>query len=264
MTICTPALFGCRRPAWPVSSRALAQWTSDIGSPPVIGLITTGIVAGTTGGGVTWAWAGLHAMLAVLLPTGYVGWLVCRGEVTDMHLPHRRERFRPLLFSLVTGALSIGALHWGHAPTTLKLLASLQLAQLGLLLLLTLRWKVSAHCAAASGLAALAVSLWGVAGFALCLGVPLIAWSRLRLVRHTRWQTVSGALVGALLWGAVLIVHSSQDVLERHGSAGPFLRPAGSRAWFGRVPRSMTRTSRPAMGRTMDPGPAPPAVVAAR
>ena len=204
MTVCTPMVGGFGRPAWPARSRALARWTSEIGSPPILGLVSAVLAAQAAGRSTAWAWAGLHVLLAVLLPTSYIAWLVLRGEVTDMHLPDRRERFRPLLLSLATGALSAGALHWGGAPRLLELLAYLQLAQLGLLLVLTLRWKVSAHCAAASGLAALALSVWGVAGLGLCLGVPLVAWSRLRLARHTLLQTVGGALVGALLWGAVL------------------------------------------------------------
>jgi membrane-associated phospholipid phosphatase len=184
----------------------LARFVSEVASPPCLGLIAALLTARATGTWAAWAWAGLHALLAVLLPVLYIAWLVRRGRVTNMHLRVREERFRPLVFSIVAGACSVVALGLGGAPHLLVVLAVLHLVQLAFFLGLTLRWKVSVHCAAASGLAVLAVFLWGTGGALLGPGVPLIAWSRVYLARHTPLQTMGGALLGAGLWIPTLAI----------------------------------------------------------
>jgi membrane-associated phospholipid phosphatase len=151
-----------------------------------------------------WAWAGLHVLLAAVLPTVYVAWLVHTGEVTDMHLRVREQRLRPMTLCTVTSALSVLLLGFGGASPLVLTLAVAQLLQAVAFLGFTQRWKVSAHCAAAGGLAVLATVLWGQHGAFLGAGVLLVAWSRLHLRRHTLLQTVAGTALGLGLWSVVL------------------------------------------------------------
>jgi membrane-associated phospholipid phosphatase len=60
---------------------------------------------------------------------------------------------------------------------------------------ITLWWKISVHSAAAAGVATLIWSLIG-ATLPLLAGVVIIAWSRVRLRRHTVAQTIAGAALG--------------------------------------------------------------------
>jgi membrane-associated phospholipid phosphatase len=206
----------CLRPSstWPsgICSNAaepVARLISEVGSPPGLSLLAVVLVVQAAGPAAAWRWASLHLLLTILLPMAYLIWLVRRGRVTDLHLPRRRERYRPLGFALVTGALSAAALIQGSAPHLLVLLALLQLAQVVIFLAFTLRWKVSAHCAAASGLTILAVFLWGPAGVLLGVCVPLIAWSRVYLSRHTLHQTVAGTLIGTVLWTTTFALYGA-------------------------------------------------------
>jgi membrane-associated phospholipid phosphatase len=64
---------------------------------------------------------------------------------------------------------------------------------------ITLWWKISLHAAAAAGAATMAWALLGT-GLPFLLTVPLIAWSRIRLRRHTLAQTVLGALLGFVVF----------------------------------------------------------------
>ena len=69
--------------------------------------------------------------------------------------------------------------------------------QILLVLVITLRWKISGHCTSAAGLAFLTVALYGENVIPLTLIVPIIAWSRIRLRRHTIPQTLAGSFLGA-------------------------------------------------------------------
>jgi membrane-associated phospholipid phosphatase len=74
-----------------------------------------------------------------------------------------------------------------------------------IIFLVTLRWKISGHAAAITGFAVLSWLLASpiVAPATLC--VPLVIWARLQLRRHTFFQTLAGAAVGALIAVAVYL-----------------------------------------------------------
>jgi membrane-associated phospholipid phosphatase len=71
--------------------------------------------------------------------------------------------------------------------------------QAALFLLITLRWKISLHSAAASNLAVIGWLTVGLNGLALALIIPVVAWARVHLRRHTLAQTVGGALLGVVV-----------------------------------------------------------------
>ena len=71
--------------------KPFAYWVSQIGSPPVMGLVGAilCIIALRTGQGAFWTC--LYILLSILAPTGYLFWLYHRGKITDIHLKVRRE-----------------------------------------------------------------------------------------------------------------------------------------------------------------------------
>ena len=85
------------------------------------------------------------------------------------------------------------------APADFRMLAAANFLQALLFMLITLRWKISLHSAAAGSLTVLGVAAFSMSGLYLALTVPLIAWARVRLQRHTLMQTVAGAALGALI-----------------------------------------------------------------
>jgi membrane-associated phospholipid phosphatase len=97
-------------------------------------------------------------------------------------------------------------LNVGGAPTPLPRIAGAYLAQTTLILLITLRWKISVHTATAAGVT---VAVWQTLGsiavpFALTL--PLIIWSRVKLGRHTLGQTLAGTALGASVFLTALLL----------------------------------------------------------
>jgi membrane-associated phospholipid phosphatase len=182
----------------------LAYVLTNVGSPPVLAPVAMALTATVLAEPLAWMWTGLYVLLTVVTPVLYLTWLKHRGLITDLDVQLREQRMRPMLFTLACGVLAWLVLLIGAAPVQMTLLAGLLWLQMIVILSITLRWKISVHCATAAGAATVAcVSL----GTPLpLLVVPVIAWSRVRLRRHTLAQTVAGSLLGFGLFAIVLYI----------------------------------------------------------
>ncbi|MBN1262291.1 MAG: hypothetical protein JXB35_16550 [Anaerolineae bacterium] len=193
-----------QRVASPTWDRRIAQVISQVGSPPALTTVTA-LLAASVGGLGAWRWAIVFVSVTVLIPLAYLIWLVKRGWVTDLDVRLRKQRIGPMLVALfcqVSMWLAMAAL---GAPGLLLALASAVLVQTLLVFWITLRWKVSVHGATA---AAAAVFVWWISGapWLLLAGVPAIAWSRVRLGRHTAPQVIVGSFLGAMVMAAMLLM----------------------------------------------------------
>ena len=177
----------------------LAHVVSQIGSPPILVGSALVMMASTVSSPSAWRWAGAYALLAILLPMLHLVWLVRRGHVTGLDVPLRGERTRPFIFAAACAMAGWLSLWGGAAPLPMIVLARTLSLQALMVLGITLRWKISLHCTTAAGMAMLAWSLIGTR-LPLLIGVPLIAWSRVRLGRHTWAQAIAGALLGFTLF----------------------------------------------------------------
>jgi hypothetical protein len=174
----------------------LARWVSDLLCPPVIAAVSIVVAAAYLATPVAWKWAALFLALAVATPTLYVIWLLYRGEVTDFHLRVREQRIKPMIVIVTTTLSAWLMLIARHAPYLLVGVATAGMAITLILLLVTLRRKISAHTTAMSSLAMLCCILIGPAAAPMMLSVPLVAWARVCLRRHTLAQTLAGAALG--------------------------------------------------------------------
>jgi membrane-associated phospholipid phosphatase len=177
----------------------IAAVVSNVAAPPVLALLGAVVLtlsSSTTG---AWRWAVFVGITTVLLPTAYVIWQLYRGNISDLHLVNREERLKPYLVT-VGGALLgwVICMIW-PAPADFRMLAFASCLQAILFMIITLRWKISLHSAAAGSLTVISVSALSTSGLYFALAVPLIAWARVRLQRHTFMQTVAGAILGALV-----------------------------------------------------------------
>ena len=186
----------------------LAFWISQIGSPP---LTTTACIAlgvlSLPASRSTWYWMGIYLLLVVLMPLLYLVWLLKKGHITDIHLKVREQRTRPLLVTVAAAFLAWGILHFGAAPRLLVALAAAMCLQTVIFLAITLRWKISFHSASAAGMAVMAWLVVGSLSIGFALSVPIIAWARVRLQRHTAGQTFAGATLGGGILLSVLYMY---------------------------------------------------------
>lgn len=190
----------------PARADRLAWWVSKLGSPPVLTVVAMLLGAYAAGTSAAWSWASLALAMTVLVPAVYVLWLVRRGRVSDFDLFHRRQRLGPFVVTIVSTAVAWLLLQWGQAPLPLRVLTGAGCIQAALLLAITLRWKISVHSAAAAGLAVFAWLLFATAALPFFLLLPLVAWSRLRLGRHTLTQILAGTALGSGVFSAAWLL----------------------------------------------------------
>ena len=196
----------------------LAQGLSHVVNPLVLPPLLFGLILAHLGAPLSeigWA-VSVGVVFFVLLPLAYVVRLLREKRIRSLEIPRRARRARPLLVSI--GAY-LGALGTFYATTEtaavlLAVLAGLHAANALLILVVTLRWKISVHTAALGGFISMllfvAQTPWpdlaleqalltpgAVSGLLFLLGALL--WARVRLGAHTMGQAGGGALFGLAL-----------------------------------------------------------------
>lgn len=185
----------------------LARWVSRLFSPPLLGLVGALLLA-------VWlpsllGWLSVYLLLALVLPVAYTIYLVRVGLLSDFHMQIREQRIRPMTFTLVCGAAAWAALTLGRAPRLLMVFSLASALQTAFLLLVTFRWKISGHATATASLATLLWALWGGAAVYALAFIPLVAWARVRLNRHSVMQTIGGSLAGIVFMAGALTLLAS-------------------------------------------------------
>lgn len=189
-----------------------ARLISDVLSPPVIWGLMAFPIAFYSAESQERAllWALTYAVLVCILPALYIGYMVWRGHITDIHVQVREQRLRPFLVSVICAGVAFTLLRVMDAPSLLPLFAIFSLVQLGVMLLITLLWQISMHSMSITGAVVLAGALYGP-GTALLLSplIPVVGAARIRLRRHTPAQVVAGGLLGALLTWVMFLISLS-------------------------------------------------------
>ena len=187
-------------------SEWLAYWISNIGSPPMLVLAALMVVATLLPPGEAWQWVMLYVFCALVFPLGYLVYLLRRGQITDLDVQRREQRPRTMIATVGGLALAWLGFLWGGAPLPFRILAGASLVQGMLILLITLRWKISVHTSTAAGMTVLILGVAGLAAAPVVITVPLIAWSRVKLHRHTLMQTLAGTGLGVGVFLAAVLL----------------------------------------------------------
>jgi membrane-associated phospholipid phosphatase len=142
-------------------------------------------------------WGLLAALFAGVLPAVFLSYGVRRGLWSDRTVGARRPRLMVLGF--ITGSVAAGLilLIVLGAPRLLTGYLAFMLGSVAVLAAITLVWKISIHCAVASGSVAILALSFGplvLPGYVL---VALLCWSRVALGDHTVWQVIAGTVLGA-------------------------------------------------------------------
>jgi membrane-associated phospholipid phosphatase len=181
-----------------------ARIVSGILSPLSIAIAAVAVAGYAINDESALSWIALYIALSILPPTLYIMYLVRKGIVTDFHLNVRKERTKPFLIMTANTAVVFLVMLLLGAPKLILIVIATAILQLFFMLLITLRWKISGHCTAVAGLVVLALALFGENLLPSTLLIPLVAWSRIRLKRHTPAQTVAGSFMGAVIVSTLL------------------------------------------------------------
>lgn len=178
--------------------------------PPAVYGLVLGHVGAPTREIVTGV--GIAAFFLGVVPLAHVGWMRWQGRVSSLEIRDRRKRTEPFVGVLGAGGAALGAIlavqEVGRG--LLVALVGCHLLNTGLLFLITMRWKISVHCASVAG--ALGTLLYvrmhvpgtllrtGAVGEAVLAGgvvlVPLLLWARVRSGAHTLGQATAGTAMG--------------------------------------------------------------------
>lgn len=184
----------------------VAVYISTIFSPPLV--VIYGVIISAPFLKVTspWLWSFLFVLLFVIPPTLFVYNLLRKGLIQDFHMNNRKERLKPLFVILFNTLLGISVFYLLGGPKFLIILSVCCLLSIILMFFVTLFWKISAHSVAAGGLCVLMASLLSESAIPFTILIPIIAWSRVKLSRHTVSQTLTGVVFGIITFGLPLYI----------------------------------------------------------
>jgi hypothetical protein len=177
-----------------------AYWVSAIFNPLFIG-IPVMLAVGIAEMGIRWdatptVLAAIFVMCVV--PTIYVIVLMKKGVFQNFHVSDRRQR--KYLFPVLIACFAITVyLLWRDPAIGRLVVATLAfgLPNIIAIALISMRFKVSLHCAGIGGMLPTIAYPFGLVGLIIggaCL--ILTAWSRVRLREHSLSEVVTGSVLG--------------------------------------------------------------------
>lgn len=179
----------------------LARFISNVLAPPFTGLAGLLVIALAAPTPYAWLWVVLASVMNIGIPIAYILWKVRSGAISDFHITIRAQRMRPILLSLACSTVTLLVFWLGKAPVLYLSLAGIGVGFVVVLLLITRFWKISGHSAAIASVSILTYQLLGHQFWPSLLLIPLVAWARVRLHRHTLAQTIAGTALGVVYIG---------------------------------------------------------------
>jgi membrane-associated phospholipid phosphatase len=146
-----------------------------------------------------WSHFYMPSFFSGLLPIISLYYLKRVGMIGDLMVNERDERLIP--FACVFGSYVLGtAFLWiFNAPTTMvALMVSYVITSL-VMMVITLRWKISIHAAGVAGPSMFLVLKYNLVLWPFLIVTLLVCWSRWRLRVHTIEQVLAGATLSVIV-----------------------------------------------------------------
>lgn len=118
---------------------------------------------------------------------------------TDRDISNRQDRFMPLIVGIISYFIGVVISFILGLDNFLTLLLLCYSVNTGVVLLITIKWKISVHTTGLSGPVAALILLLGPIGAAFGVLYPIIIWSRVLLKKHTLAQAICGGVQGFFL-----------------------------------------------------------------
>ncbi len=188
-----------------MTRRHLAQLVTEVFAPAPVGAIVLLLVAWHSTSGIVAAigWGVLTVALTIVPPLLFLLRGVRHGRFSDRHVRLRQQRPLPILAGLASVLVGFALLARLGAPRELLALIVAMAVGLIVALLITFVWKLSIHVASVAGAVVILVLVFGPPLVILVPVVALVGWARVELGDHTPGQVEAGAVIGALVAGAV-------------------------------------------------------------
>ena len=179
-----------------MNGRSQAEWVSYLLEPKNWIIATTLAIGWHAGGAAGLAWGAVAALFAGVLPMVFISRGVRRGRWDDRYVSDKRPRLIVLAFIIASVAVGLVLMVGLGAPTELSGYFGCMLGSIAVLAAITTVWKISIHCAVASGSVTILVLLFGPWLVPAYLLVALTGWSRVVVKDHSAAQVIAGSLLG--------------------------------------------------------------------
>jgi membrane-associated phospholipid phosphatase len=141
----------------------------------------------------------ITAFFGCVLPLIMVALMLKKGIISDFYATDRNERFIPFILTIssyIAGTISLLAI---NAPPAITALMACYIVNGIVILGITLKWKISIHASGVTSPVTALVYLLGTRMLPLFLFFIPVAWARLELKAHTKFQVTAGALISSIL-----------------------------------------------------------------
>lgn len=140
-------------------------------------------------------WTSLCVLFGSIMPFIFVVFLYKKKIIADLHVPRREDRLKPLLVSNISYLLGYFVFFIFKAPVYLKAMFFTSFLTTVLLTVITSFWKISFHTSWITFTSITYYVFFGKWMLLLFLFVPLVAWARVKIKRHTAGQVIAGSLL---------------------------------------------------------------------
>ena len=179
----------------------LASRISLIFNAPLMMLVTFIPLIMIYGQGNMWTLFIITSVFGCFLPMLSVFAFLKFGVISDFYASNKDERFFPFMTTIGSYLIGLVLLISVNSPGPVTALMASYIVNGLVMVFITLKWKISIH---ASGIASPIMALIFFLGSSLIPLVVLVlpvAWARLELKAHSKWQLTMGVVVsGILTW----------------------------------------------------------------
>ncbi len=177
----------------------LASRLSAALNAPLITLITFIPLIFFHGTNHAWLLFAITSFFGCVLPLVMVYELLRLDLIKDFYAQDRVTRFIPFLWTTFFYLLGCLSLIFVNAPVAVTALMACYFVNGLVLMVITLKWKISIHASGVTGPVTALIYLLGGFMAPLMLVVIPVAWARVELKAHTVMQVAVGAVLSCVL-----------------------------------------------------------------
>lgn len=149
-------------------------------------------------------WNLLYTMIPVVSvvfvpPIALLVWAIRSKKISNWDISNRSQRVKALVIFLVLFFIDMIIIRTLNIGEMTKLFSFFFVTLVGFFCI-TLFWKLSGHMTTAVIFVGILIHWYGWGWWPLLLFLPVLAWSRVKLKRHTIAQTVGGILFGGMMY----------------------------------------------------------------
>ena len=149
-------------------------------------------------------WELVYTMFSIVIvvfipPMVLLLWAIRLKKISNWDISNRSQRVKALMIFLVLFAIDMIIIRTLNIGEMTKLFSFFFVTLVGFFCI-TLFWKLSGHMTTAVIFVGILIHWYGWGWWPLLLFLPVLAWSRVKLTRHTIWQTVGGILFGGMMY----------------------------------------------------------------